>query len=171
MLTALQLLLVQGILGTFDTLYYHEYKLRLPAQPTARNELRIHAVRDFVYAILFGAIGWVAWNGLFALLFGLLLLIEIVLTLSDFLEEDRTRKLPPGERVMHAVMGIVYGLFLGNLIPNVWRWARQPTGFGHVSYGLLSWVLSAVAAGVFLSGVRDMVSAQTRKEWPAGRRA
>jgi uncharacterized protein len=163
MLTALQLLLVQGVLGTFDTLYYHEYKLRLPTQPTARNELRIHALRDFVYAVLFGAIGWVTWNGLFAWLFALLLLVEIVLTLTDFLEEDRTRKLPPGERVMHAVMGIVYGLFLGNLIPNVWMWAHAPTGFGHASYGALSWVLTAMAIGVLLSGVRDMVSAQTRR--------
>lgn len=167
MLLALQLLLAQGILGTFDTLYYHEYKLRLPAQSHARNELRIHALRDFVYAILFGAIGWVTWDGLFAWVFALLLIVEIVLTLSDFLEEDRTRKLPPGERVMHAIMGIVYGLFLAYLIPNIWIWMQLPTGFGHVSYGLLSWVLSAMAAGVFFSGVRDMVSAQRQKEWPS----
>src|SRR6476646_6672985 len=109
MLLALQLLLAQGILGAFDTLYYHEYKLRLPAQPHARNEIRLHALRDFVYAILFGAIGWVTWNGLFGWIFFLLLVVEIIITLSDFLEEDRTRKLPGGERVMHAIMGIVYG--------------------------------------------------------------
>jgi len=166
MLIALQLLLAQGILGTCDTLYYHEYKLRLPAQTHARNELRLHALRDFVYAILFGAIGWITWNGLFAWVFSLLLLVEIVITLWDFLEEDRTRKLPGGERVMHAIMGIVYGLFLAYLIPNVWSWMHQPTGFGHVSYGPLSWLLSVMAGGVFLSGVRDMVSAQRQKEWP-----
>ena len=167
MLTALLLLLAQGVLGTWDTLYYHEYKLRLPAQAHARNELRIHALRDFVYAILFGAIGWVTWNGLFAGVFLLLLLIEVILTLTDFLEEDRTRKLPPGERVMHAIMGIVYGLFLAYLLPNVWTWLKLPTGFGHVYFGPLSWLLSAMAGGVFLSGVRDMVSAQRQKEWPA----
>ena len=51
MLTALYILLVQGALGTFDTLYYHEYKLRLPSEPHAANELRIHALRDFAYAV------------------------------------------------------------------------------------------------------------------------
>ncbi len=166
MLLALQVLLAQGVLGTFDTLYYHEYKLRLPAQTHARNELRIHALRDFVYAILFAGIGWITWNGLLAWVFMLLLLVEIILTLSDFLEEDRTRKLPPGERVMHAMMGIVYGLFLAYLLPNVWNWAHRPTGVDHVNYGWLSWLLSAMAGGVFLSGVRDMVSAQRQKEWP-----
>ena len=167
MLIALLLLAAQGAMGAFDTLYYHEYKLRLPAQPHAVNELRLHALRDFVYAILFVSIGWVTWNGLFAWLFLGLLLVEIFLTLSDFLEEDRTRKLPPGERVMHALMGIVYGLFLAYLFPNILAWMRMATGFGHVSYGFLSWALSIMAIGVLLSGIRDFVSAYGRKEWPS----
>ena len=37
MLTALLLLCTQGLLGAFDTLYYHEYKLRLPQQAHARH--------------------------------------------------------------------------------------------------------------------------------------
>lgn len=166
MLTALWLLLSQGALGAFDTLYYHEYKLRLPAQPHARHELQLHAFRDFAYALLFGTIGWLTWNGLFAWLFLLLLLTEIAITLADFLEEDRIRKLPPGERVMHAVMGIVYGLFLAYLLPNVFRWMHQPTGFGRTHYGLLSWGLTLMAGGVLVSGVRDYLSAQRRAEWP-----
>jgi hypothetical protein len=35
-----------------------------------------------------------------------ILLFEIVVTLTDFIEEDRTRRLPAGERVMRALMGI-----------------------------------------------------------------
>src|SRR5215467_1844323 len=105
MLIALILLAAQGLLGASDTLYYHEYTLRLPAQPGARQELRLHALRDFVYALLFGSLGWLTWNGLLAWVFLLLLAVEVVLTLQDFLEEDRTRRLPPGERVMHALMG------------------------------------------------------------------
>jgi uncharacterized protein len=166
MLTALWLLAAQGALGAFDTLYYHEYRLRLPAQPHARQELRLHAFRDFAYALLFGTVGWLTWNGLLAYLFLLLLLVEIVLTLSDFLEEDRIRKLPPGERVMHAIMGIVYGLFLAYLLPDVFRWRLEATGFGRTDYGLLSWLLTVMAVGVFLSGVRDLMSAQRGKEWP-----
>ncbi|HLK56662.1 MAG TPA: hypothetical protein VKU00_08865 [Chthonomonadaceae bacterium] len=167
MTIALLLLLAQGVLGACDTLYYHEYKLRLPAQPHARHELQLHAFRDFIYALLFGTIGWLTWNGLFAWLFLLLLLMEIVITLADFLEEDRTRKLPPGERVMHAIMGILYGLFLAYLLPNVFQWTHQATAFGYARYGLLSWLLTLMAGGVFVSGLRDYISAQRRAEWPA----
>lgn len=157
-MTALYLLLAQGALGGFDTLYYHEYKLRLPAQPHAANELRLHAFRDFVYAVLFGSIGWLAWNGWFAYLFLGLLVTEIVITLLDFLEEDRIRKLPPGERVMHALMGILYGLFLACLLPTVWIWMHAATGFSGVRYGLMSPLLTLMAAGVLLSGIRDLIS-------------
>jgi len=169
MLIALWLLVAQGALGTFDTLYYHEYKLHLPSQPHARHELQLHAFHDFAYALLFFTIGWFTWNGLFAWLFLLLLLTEIIITLADFLEEDRTRKLPPGERVMHALMGIVYGLFLAYLLPNVYHWMQQPTGFAHVYYGnyaYLSWLLTVMAGGVLASGLRDYISAQKRAEWP-----
>ncbi len=90
-----------------------------------------------------------------------------MITLADFLEEDRIRKLPPGERVMHAVMGILYGLFLAYLLPNVFRWIHQPAGFGRAHYGLLSWLLTAMAGGVLVSGIRDYLSARRRAEWPA----
>lgn len=167
MWVALWLLLAQGVLGACDTLYYHEYKLRLPAQLHAQKELYLHAFRDFVYALLFGTIGWITWNGLFAGIFLLLLLTEILITLADFLEEDRTRKLPPGERVMHAVMGILYGLFLAYLLPNVFQWLHLPTGFRRANYGTLSWVLTLMAGGVLLSGMRDFISARQRREFPA----
>jgi hypothetical protein len=160
LLIALYLLLAQGALGAFDTLYYHEYKLRLPHQPHAGRELKLHAFRDFVYALLFGTIGWLTWNGLLAYAFVALLLLEIAITLADFLEEDRIRKLPPGERVMHAVMGIVYGLFLAYLLPNVLKWMRLPAGFGRVDYGPLSWLLALMACGVLGSGIRDYISGQ-----------
>jgi hypothetical protein len=49
-----------------------------------------------------------------------------VITLWDFIEEDRVRRLPAGERAMHAVMGIVYGAFLANLVPEIVRWSAGP---------------------------------------------
>ena len=47
MTTALQVLLLLGALGALDTLYYHEWRLRLPETKSARRELRLHASRDF----------------------------------------------------------------------------------------------------------------------------
>jgi hypothetical protein len=154
----LQVLLVLGAMGALDTLYYHEWKLRLPENRTARRELRLHASRDFAYAIVFGSLAWTTWNGVLVWPFACILLFEIVVTLTDFIEEDRTRKLPAGERVMHAVMGIAYGIFLTLLYPHAVEWQRLASGFGTADYGILSWVLTFFAAGVLASGVRDLTS-------------
>ena len=155
---AIWLLFVPALLGAFDTLYYHEFRLRLPHGHGTTTELRLHASRDFAYAVIIGTLGFVTWNGVFAwLLFGLLA-AEIVITLWDFIEEDRIRKLPAGERAMHAVMGIVYGAFLAYLIPEMLHWSRLPTGWGVSYHGFPAWVLSGLAIGVFLSGVRDAVA-------------
>jgi hypothetical protein len=160
MTTALILLAILGALGAWDTLYYHEWKLRLPSRPQARFELTLHASRDFAYAILFASIGWLTWNGALAWLLIILLLFEIVVTLWDFIEEDRTRVLPPGERAGHAIMGILYGVFLAHLWPSLRHWADLPTGFASARYGPLSWLLTVMGIGVLLSGIRDLRSAR-----------
>jgi hypothetical protein len=156
MLIALYLLLAQGLLGAFDTLYYHEYHQQLPRNASAKIELRLHALRDFAYAIVFGSLAWLLWHGAWAWLFGAILLFEIGITLWDFVEEDLTRKLPAGERIMHTIMAIIYGAFIAHLVPQIIEWTRQPTGFVTVNYGVLSWILSFFALSVFLSGIRDI---------------
>lgn len=153
------LLLVQGIMGAFDTLWFHEWRARLPSQPTAVRELQLHAVRDFIYAIVFGTLGWLAWQGLLAWLLALLLLCEIGITLLDFREEAATRTLHTGERSTHALMGIVYGAFLAYLVPELWEWSAAPTGFVVMPAGWLAWLLSLMGVGVLASGLRDAVAA------------
>lgn len=156
MTLVLEVLMLLGLLGAFDTLYYHEWRLRLPYNPAARKELRLHASRDFVYCIVFGSLAWTTWNGAWILPLGAILLFEVWITLTDFLEEDRTRHLPAGERVMHSLMGIVYGVFLALLFPQAASWTKLATGFGSASYGVISWILTVFAAGVLLSGLRDL---------------
>lgn len=155
---AIWILLVQASLGAFDTLYYHEYKLRLPHGDHTQTELRLHAVRDFCYAIIIASLGFVTWNGILAWVLLAILLAEIVITLWDFVEEDKVRTLPPGERCMHAIMGIVYGAFLAYLLPEMWRWSQLPTGWGASYHGIPAWLLSLIAIGVFVSGVRDLIA-------------
>lgn len=132
MTTALWLLAIQGVIGAFDTLYYHEWRARLPGRgPGTAPELKLHAVRDFLYAALFGTLPWLAWQGLWAALLAAVLLTEIVLTLADFVVEIRVRKplgdVYSGERVTHAVMGILYGAMVANLLPVLWHWRSLPT--------------------------------------------
>jgi hypothetical protein len=160
MTTVLYILAFLGALGAFDTLYYHEWRLRLPNTPGAASELRLHAVRDAAYTIVFFTLAWTTWNGAYVWPLAAILLFEVWATLADFLEEDRTRKLPAGERVMHAVMGIVYGVFLAELFPHAAQWSRMASGFGGAYHGLLSWVLTVLAIGVFCSGVRDFAASR-----------
>lgn len=172
----LYLLAALAFLGGFDTLYYHEWRAKLPAMGnSARSELRLHALRDFVYAILFLALPWIAWHGLYALVLTLLFLIEVFLTLWDFVVEDWVRKplggLYPGERITHAVMGIVYGAMVASIVPTLRVWWSQPTEFIKSSSrfpAALSWTLTGMAVGVFLSGIRDLSAAEGVRgsAWP-----
>ena len=160
---AIWLLMVQACLGAFDTLYYHEFKLKLAHGEHTGLELRLHASRDFAYAIIIGTLGWFTWNGVLAWLLLGLLALEICITLWDFIEEDKIRKLPPGERATHAVMGIVYGGFLAYLVPEALRWSGLPLGFGTKYHGFPAWVLTIIATGVFVSGIRDLMSSMGKK--------
>src|SRR5215510_5143098 len=158
MRTAIWLLLLQASLGAFDTLYYHEYRLKLAHSVHTRVELRLHASRDFAYAIIIGSLGFVTWHGAFTWVLLGLLLGEICITLWDFIEEDKVRRLPPGERAMHAVIGIVSEAFLASLVPQMLAWSWLATGFGPSYHGFPAWMLLVLAAGVFASGIRDLVA-------------
>ena len=164
---ALWLLAVLGVLGAFDTLYYHEWRARLPARGrAAAPELKLHAARDFFYAIIFGTLPWLAWNGAWAAVFAAVIVIEVVLTMWDFLVEITVRKpigdVYGGERIAHNFMGIIYGAMTAFLLPVLWRWWSQPTALVPQKYDVppvLVTVLLIMAAGVFLSGVRDLYAA------------
>jgi len=167
MIVALWLLGIQGVIGAFDTLYYHEWRARLPARGRqAASELKLHAARDFLYAVLFGTLPWLGWHGAWVLLLVGVLVAEIVLTLIDFVVEIAVRKqlgdVYAGERVTHAVMGILYGAMVTNLIPVLGDWWGRPTAF-IVEWleipAVLQWGLLVMAGGVFLSGLRDLYAA------------
>lgn len=174
----LWLLALLGVLGAFDTLYYHEYRGQLPARlPGMRPELRLHALRDFIYVVVFGSLPWLAWQGAWAAVFSVLLAAEIVITISDFIVEDQVRKplggLFAGERATHAVMGIVYGAMLAYLVPVLLGWWDRPTSIivepAPVPM-LLRVGLTAMAAGILLSGMRDLYAIlgfpEPRASWP-----
>lgn len=167
MVIALWLLALQGVIGAFDTIYYHEWRARLPARGRqVANELRLHAVRDFLYAVIFASLPWMAWQGWWAGLFVLILAAEIILTMADFIIEKEVRQpfgdVYAGERVTHAVMGILYGAMLASLLPELWHWWQLPTslvGQPAPVAEFLRWALTIMAIGVGLSGIRDLYAA------------
>ncbi len=125
-----------------------------------------HDRDHFLYAVLLGTLPLLAWRGRWLALLAVIILAEIVLTLSDFVVEISVRKplgdVSAGERVTHAIMGIVYGAVLANLIPVLGTWWSAPTSLCYLPPPIpewLRWALLAMAAGVFLSGLRDLYSA------------
>ena len=170
---ALELLILQGALGAFDTIYYHEWRARLPAHGSRVSaELELHAARDFVYAVVFATLPILEWRGAWTLVLAGLLLAEILITLADFIVEDRVRRplggVYPGERATHAVMGIVYGAMLAELAPVMLAWHSLPTELADATNVAphFVWTLWVMAAGVFVSGLRDLFAARDF-EWAA----
>jgi hypothetical protein len=164
---ALYLLGFQGLIGAFDTLFYHEWKARLPARGRrAASELLLHAARDFFYWILFCTLPWLSWKGSWT---GVLLgvfVAEIILTLWDFVVEIAVRRdlgdVYAGERVTHAIMGIMYGAMLASLAPTLSSWLGSPTALSIEPAMISEWArvfLTAMGVGVVVSGLRDLYAA------------
>jgi hypothetical protein len=171
----LWLLGLLGLIGAFDTLYFHEWRGRLVARPDMRPELKLHVARDGIYVVIFGTLALVAWHGWWTAALVVLLVAEIVITMADFVTEDRVRAgiggVFAGERITHAIMGIVYGAMLGYLTPTLWQWSQQPSGLvaaAHPIPAALTWALVAMAFGIFLHGLRDLyaVLGMPGSNWP-----
>ena len=156
----LELLLLQMLLGAFDTLYHHELKEQLPYRSGAGPELRIHGVRALLYALIAAGLAWFEWRGWLVLVLAVLFTLEIVLTLVDFVIEDRTRKLPASERVTHALLAVNGGAFLLALGSALVAWWPQPASLAFADHGWRGWLLSLAALGLVASGLRDLHAAR-----------
>jgi hypothetical protein len=165
--TALCLLGFQGLIGAFDTLFYHEWKAQLPARGRrAAPELAIRGARDFFYGVLFCTLPWLAWKGEWTIVLLGVIAAEIILTLWDFVVEIAVRRdlgdVYAGGRVTHAVMGIMYGGMLASHAPALNSRRGSPTGLTVEPAAIHEWmriVLSAMGVGVVGSGLRDLYAA------------
>ena len=153
------LVFIQVAMGGFDTLYHHELTERLAWRPSQARELRLHGVRNLSYAVMVTALGWSRPQGALALALIALMLAELVVTLWDFVEEDRTRKLPASERVTHTLLTLNYGVVLTLVIPRLADWAADPTALIPAFYGVWSGLCALAAVGVVVFGLRDLAAA------------
>lgn len=159
-LTLWLLIAAQVAMGGFDTLFHHEGTERLAWRPSQRRELQLHGVRNLLYALLFATLGWAEPGGALAAALIALLAAELVITLWDFIEEDRTRLLPASERVTHTLLALNYGAILALIAPVLIAWAARPTGVGPAYHGPWSWLCAFGAAATFLFGLRDLAAAR-----------
>lgn len=153
------LISIQIAMGLFDTLFHHELTERLAWRASQKLELRLHGVRNFFYGVIFICFAWVEPHGAFAAALALILLVEVMITLWDFVEEDLSRKLPWTERINHTLLTLNYGAILALLAPVLWQWMKQPTAVTPVSYGWWSVMASLAAFGVIVFAARDLLAA------------
>jgi uncharacterized protein len=161
MTAALYILAFQTLLGALDNVLHHEITERLPSKPSARFELTLHSAREGVYGILFFIFAWTNPQGVFAVAVIGLLIVEIVITITDFVEEDRTRHLPPFERVLHTVLAVSFGMFLAVIAPILLANTMAPSALIATSHGLLSWFFTLAAVGVLAFAIRDALAVYT----------
>jgi hypothetical protein len=83
----------------------------------------------------------------------------VAVTIADFVVEDRTRRLPAFERVLHTVLTLLFGVLLMAIAPVLLEWWSQPTGVVATNNGGFSVLLSLFAVGMTAWGVRDAVAA------------
>ena len=161
--TALLLLSIQGFIGAYDSIYHHEFKERLSLKESASLELKIHSMRSILYCVLFLSFGWIEWHGLLAVLFTLILVVELILTLWDFVVEDQTRDLPHTERITHTVLALNFGAILALLAPALLDWYHAPTGFALANHGIYSWIMTLYGVGVIPFAIREYTSYRNLK--------
>jgi uncharacterized protein (TIGR01777 family) len=137
-------------------LWHHEITENLPAKRSARYELALHAAREFLYAVIFLGLAWREWHGAWAWVLCGLLLLEVVITLADFIEEDRTRILPRMERVLHTVLAVNLGVWFGAFFPHIHRWSMHESALVAVDYGLFSMAFTVAAVGVCGWALRNL---------------
>ena len=152
------LLAIQGLLGGFDVLWNHEWQERLPSKPDAALEQVIHGIRELFYAVVFLGLAWYCWQGFWAWVFFMVIVVEILLTAWDFVVEDQTRKLSPTERITHLILSMNGGAYVGFLVPVLLDWSTLQDKLSQVDYGVNSLLLSVLGIGVLAWGIRDMWS-------------
>jgi uncharacterized protein (TIGR01777 family) len=165
------LILIQMVMGLFDTVYHHELTERLPWRASQQHELALHAVRNLLYAAVFVLIGWFETHGVWALVLLAILSTEVIITLIDFVEEDLSRKLPASERINHTLLALNYGAILSLLVPILLAWSQDATALKPAFYGFWSVLTAVAAAGVIVSGVRDYFAARRAVHLTTGRAA
>ena len=164
MIVPVVLLVAMGTVGALDGIYFHVFRFRLFAQPTARFETATHVVRGLLFAgVLSTLLGYVpqgGWYWAFAGLFAL----ELADDVADVLCEPASRRplggLPPAEYLIHAlVMAITGGIWTSFLVEG-WPARLAPTALVPRAAGslprLLVWDGRLIAAGAVGLAVTEL---------------
>jgi hypothetical protein len=152
MLTPSILLLVVGLLGAFDIVYFHWHRCGLGRRAESRTEVWIHVARGLIYAVQLAVVPSVrctgAWYGPFVAIF----VADVGIAMSDVVVEPASRRsqggLPAGEYLMHMVLAVLAGAYLHAVAVGTSGWAELPTAitWAPAAPGALRAALGVMAA-------------------------
>ncbi len=141
----LLVLLVLAVVGAFDTLYFHIWKLRLYGQPECRWEVLSHAGHGFSAALIF-VLCAVDATGRWAWLYVVAAVFQALNQTFDTVIEPRSRRniggVPDAEYSIHGVLNCLWGAALALLVAEGLR--RLP-GLDAIEWRLPSWPLGLAA--------------------------
>jgi hypothetical protein len=91
--------------------------------------------------------------------------LEYAVTIADSVQEDRTRRLAPVERVNHMLLALNTGLYMAAFaVQMAWAWLDLPTA---LAIGSRPWylvlILSFCAVATALWAVRDAIAWQSMR--------
>jgi hypothetical protein len=147
--------MLHGLLGGLDVILNHELLARLPRQPWAGPEERMHSAREWIFFAIFASLAWSEWHGAAVWWIALLYLGEVLVSARDVVIEGNTRVLPKPERVLHLFLFMNLGALVVLVGQVSIGWHVLPTSVVRTDYGWASRVLSVMAAGALVWAVRD----------------
>ena len=163
----LSLLVLHGVLGGLDVLLNHELAERLPYRPGAGLEEALHAAREALFASLFIGLAWFEWHGAAAWCIVAIIAAELCVSTWDSVLEDRTRRLPTLERILHIALLINFGAYVTLLSPILVNWHAGPTAVFPVWNGWQTVVLTLLGLAAVAWCIRDARSSRKLPALPA----
>lgn len=162
MIATIVLLLAMATIGSIDGAYYHAYKFRLFAQPSARLETVTHVLRALSLAVglwvLARGIPVGGWYWAIAALFAFDLVVDVV----DVVIEPKSRAplggLPPLEYLIHMIAIALSGGAWATFAIAGWASRGQPAAL--VAFAAPWWLIAyarVVAAGALAMGLMDLI--------------
>ncbi|MFY1828208.1 SRPBCC family protein [Myxococcus fulvus] len=129
---AFYLLLVIGLLGAFDVVYFHHWRGRLHERAECQREVFWHTARHLIYALQFLWVPHVRFQGWALGTLVVLYAVDVGVAFADVWEEKDSRApqggLPRGEYFAHVVLSVLVGLYLMATFQAVWGDRLLPSG-------------------------------------------
>jgi hypothetical protein len=118
------LLLLIGLFGAFDVLYFHHLRARVPYAPEKRREAWTHLAKAPIYTALFLLVPNLELSGVALAILGGLVVLDVGIAAWDVAVESDARRtdggLPPGEYALHLFITLLVGALFLELARESW---------------------------------------------------